>query len=113
MSKLPLKLSYLFDQRLPCNATDTEQVLNTLAALSRAGVDVTLTLPRDWFRPDASAQDLLNYYQVSCPSLKVQRLRSLSPAPRWLLKPAHALRSALYSWFNRKDYHVFYTRNAL
>ena len=112
MSSSPLRLAYLFDQRLPCTATDTEQVLNTLAALSRAGVDVTLVLPKDWFRADADSQALLEYYQVSCPRLTVKRLRSLSPAPRWLMKPAHAVRAAIFGKFNAKRYDVFYTRNA-
>jgi glycosyltransferase involved in cell wall biosynthesis len=112
MHSSPLRLAYLFDQRLPCTATDTEQVLNTLAALSRAGVDVTLTLPKDWVRADADSQALLEYYQVSCPKLTVKRLRSLSPGPRWVLKPAHAVRAALFGRLNRKKYDVFYTRNA-
>lgn len=112
MNQQPLRLAYLFDQRLPCTATDTEQVLNTLGALSRAQVEVTLTLPKDWFRADASSQDLLEYYQVTCPQLKVKRLRSLSPSPRAILKPAHALRAAFYGWLNKKHYDVFYTRNA-
>lgn len=109
--KQSLRIAYLFDQRLPSTATDTEQVLNTLAALSRAGADVTLVLPRDWVRSDASAEELLAYYQVSCPQLKVKRLRSLSPAPRFILKPAHAMRAALYAFLSRSTYDLFYTRN--
>ena len=112
MTQTPLRLAYLFDQRLPCTATDTEQVLNTLAALSRANVEVTLTLPKDWLRADVNSQGLLEYYQVSCPQLAVERLRSLSPAPRWVLKPAHAIRAALYGRWSKHKYDVFYTRNA-
>ena len=110
----PLRLAYLFDQRLPCTATDTEQVLNTIAALSRAGVDVTLVLPRDWLRADADVEALKHYYMVEGP-FKIERLRSLSPSPRTLLKPIHALRAALFaltrSW-GRSRFDVLYTRNA-
>ena len=112
MKEAPLRLAYLFDQRLPCTATDTEQVLNTLAALSRADVDVTLTLPKDWLRADVDGEGLKSYYQVECPPLKVKRLRSLSPGPRWLVKPAHALRAAFFARLSLRDYDVFYTRNA-
>lgn len=112
MTDPSLRLAYLFDQRLPCTATDTEQVLNTLAALSRAGVEVTLTLPRDWVRADVNSEALQEYYQVSCPTLTVKRLRSLSPGPRWLVKPAHALRAALFGRLSKDKYHLFYTRNA-
>ena len=110
----PLRLAYLFDQRLPCTATDTEQVLNTISALARAGVDVTLVLPRDWVRSDVSADALREYYQVKG-DFKVVRLRSVSPAPRWLMKPIHALRATLYATlrsFGAEPFDVLYTRNA-
>lgn len=112
MTDAPLRLAYLFDQRLPCTATDTEQVLNTLAALSRVGADVTLTLPKDWLRADVNSEGLRRYYQVDCPQLTVQRLRSLSPGPRWIVKPAHALRAAFFARMHRGNFDVFYTRNA-
>lgn len=111
MNSRPLRLTYLFDQRLPSTATDTEQVLNTLAALSRAGVEVTLTLPKDWVRSDATSQELLDYYQVSCPKLTVKRLRSISPSPRVFLKSAHALRASIFGRLSRSEHDVFYTRN--
>lgn len=113
-SERPLRLAYLFDQRLPCTATDTEQVLNTISALSRAGVDVTLVLPRDWVRRDVDADALRRYYQVKG-DFKVVRLRSISPAPRGLLKPIHALRATLYACFrawSKEPFDVLYTRNA-
>jgi len=113
-NKRPLRFAYLFDQRLPCTATDTEQVLNTIAAISRLGVEVTLVLPRDWLRADVDAQALCEYYQVRG-DFKVVRLRSASPGPRWLLKPLHALRAAWHAKrlsLGEQGYDLLYTRNA-
>jgi glycosyltransferase involved in cell wall biosynthesis len=40
-----MRITYLFDRPLPANETDSEQALHTVAALARAGADVTLVLP--------------------------------------------------------------------
>ncbi|HEX5657819.1 MAG TPA: glycosyltransferase, partial [Polyangiales bacterium] len=40
-----MKITYLFDRPLPANETDSEQAMHTIAALARAGADVTLVLP--------------------------------------------------------------------
>ena len=104
-----MRLAYIFDQRLPSTETDTEQVLNTLAALSRRGVDVTLYLPKDTFRKDASAETLQSYYQVSG-EFKVKRLRSTFPSPRVFEKIGHAVRAGL--GIGASEYDVVYTRNA-
>jgi glycosyltransferase involved in cell wall biosynthesis len=40
-----MRITYLFDRPLPANETDSEQAMHTLAALARAGADVTLVLP--------------------------------------------------------------------
>ena len=104
-----MRLAYIFDQRLPSTETDTEQVLNTLAALSRHGVDVTLHLPRDSFRSDADAETLKAYYQVDG-DFKVKRLRSTFPSPRVVEKLGHAARASI--GLDRTEYDLVYTRNA-
>ncbi len=104
-----MRLAYIFDQRLPSTETDTEQALNTLAALSRNGVDVTLLLPKDTFRQDANADALREYYQVSG-EFSVKRLRSTFPSPRVFEKLGHAVRASL--GIDKTAYDVVYTRNA-
>ena len=104
-----MRLAYIFDQRLPSTETDTEQALNTLAALSRNGVEVTLYLPKDTFRHDADADVLRDYYQVSG-EFEVKRLRSTFPAPRVLEKVGHAVRASI--GIAKAEYDVIYTRNA-
>ncbi|MDB4990056.1 MAG: hypothetical protein JWN04_5234 [Myxococcaceae bacterium] len=51
-----MRITYLFDRPLPANETDSEQALHTIAALARAGADVTLVLPTSHeARPDVDA----------------------------------------------------------
>lgn len=51
-----MRITYLFDRPLPANETDSEQALHTVAALARAGADVTLVLPSSKHgRPDIDA----------------------------------------------------------
>ena len=63
-----MRIAYLFDRPLPAIQTDSEQVMKTVAALARRGVDVSLVLPA---RPGtesesaaARADALRQYYQV-------------------------------------------------
>lgn len=51
-----MRITYLFDRPLPANETDSEQAIHTIAALARAGADVTLVLPaKKGAPPDADA----------------------------------------------------------
>jgi hypothetical protein len=59
-----VRILYAFDEILPSTATDTEQVVNTVAALARSGVSVELRLPRMGGRPAPTAAALRRYYQV-------------------------------------------------
>ena len=40
-----MKIAYIFDQPLPGKEADQMQLINTIAALSRHGCEVTLFLP--------------------------------------------------------------------
>jgi len=40
-----VRIDYLFDRPLPANQTDSEQVLQTVASLARAGHELTLVVP--------------------------------------------------------------------
>ncbi len=60
-----MRITYVFDRPLPATETDSEQAVQTVAALARKGVDVTLVLPCKkgaGAAPDAGA--LRDYYRV-------------------------------------------------
>jgi glycosyltransferase involved in cell wall biosynthesis len=60
---MPMKIAYVFDRPLPARQTDSEQALQTIAALSRRGAHVCLVLPARAAAP--SARDIAAHYQVS------------------------------------------------
>lgn len=52
----------VFDNRVPSAQADTEQLVNNLAALSRAGADSTLLIPS--FSGAATAREIRSFYDV-------------------------------------------------
>src|SRR6187551_153458 len=58
-----MKIAYVFDRPLPARQTDSEQALQTIAALSRRGAQVSLVLPQHAAAP--SARELCAHYQVT------------------------------------------------
>jgi glycosyltransferase involved in cell wall biosynthesis len=58
-----VRIAYLFDRPLPATETDSEQAVNTLAALARRGHHVQLIVPGGQSRATAAA--LRGYYQVA------------------------------------------------
>jgi glycosyltransferase involved in cell wall biosynthesis len=100
-----MRITYLFDRPLPANETDSEQAMHTIAALARAGADLTLVLPT---RPGTAvdAERIREHYVVRGEFRIVgvpQPLFGLADARKWW----HAL-------FARKEARgadVLYTRN--
>lgn len=104
-----MRIAYVFDQVLPSSATDTEQVLNTVAALGRHGADVTLVLPRGQGAAPPDADALRDYYQVGGP-FRVMRLNSYPPGRLRLgEKVGHAARAMADK--RLRDFDIVYTRN--
>lgn len=60
----PLRILYAWDRLLPTTATDAEQAMSTLAALSRRGHLVTLLLPRPRSEPGVTVGALKERYHV-------------------------------------------------
>jgi glycosyltransferase involved in cell wall biosynthesis len=58
-----MKIAYVFDRPLPARQTDSEQALQTIAALSRRGAEVCLVLPSHGAAP--TARELAAHYQVT------------------------------------------------
>ncbi|NIP58412.1 MAG: glycosyltransferase [Gemmatimonadetes bacterium] len=69
---MDLHIAYAFDNRVPSPQADTEQLVSTVAALSRRGLDVTLVIPRLGEDPgagkgagkDAAADEIRRFYGV-------------------------------------------------
>lgn len=102
-----MRIAYVFDVPLPDTGADTEQVVNTAAALARRGHWVTLLVPG----PADGAADvarLRDYYHVSG-EFAVQELRLRYQGARLFEKWSHALRSSRHPAIGADD--VVYTRN--
>ncbi len=102
-----MHIVYAYDAILPDTGADTEQVVNTVAALSRQGITLTLLVPGDRSGPGDSAA-LKQYYQVRG-SFGVERLRYRYHRLRGLEKWSHALRAAKHPLVAGAD--LVYTRN--
>ncbi len=104
-----MRIAYLFDRPLPATETDSEQVVKTVAALGRRGVEVTLVLPRHPRREPLRADAIRAHYQVTgdfaveyvpSPLVRWQDPRKLDHARRALAGSRAAARAD-----------VVYTRN--
>jgi glycosyltransferase involved in cell wall biosynthesis len=60
-----MHIAYAYDRLLPGTGADCEQALNTIAALTRQGADVTLVVPVAPGTDVPTAEQLQSYYQVS------------------------------------------------
>jgi len=103
----PVKILYAFDRPLPNTGADTEQVVNTLAALARRGHRVELLIPGPETGPgDAAA--IRAFYQVRgdvVVHLLQQRHRGIRGIEKW----SHALRAPQHAAVGQAD--LVYTRN--
>jgi len=101
-----VRIVYLFDRPLPATATDSEQMVQTVAALARRGVEVTMLLPET--APSASADEIRRYYRVRG-DFRVEYVRN--PLAVWSTgrKWVHALSSLSRARQLQPD--VLYTRN--
>ena len=103
-----VRLSYVYDQILPSVDTDTEQVLNTVAALGRRGVEIELVVPAPPQAPRLGARELADHYQVSA-SFEVRAIPARLAGRRPLQKAVFAA-EALSLGAPAAD-RLIYTRN--
>lgn len=103
-----MRIAYVLDEPVPSSETSTEQAINTIAGIARAGGDVTLFLPRNLVGTPPSIDEIRDYYGVSAP-FRVARLRSAFPSKRPLEKLGHAVRAALHRQL--RAFELVYTRN--
>ncbi len=102
-----MRILYVYDTLLPDTGADTEQVVNTVAALSRQGIELGLLLPGERSGAEDSAP-IRQYYQVAG-TFEVERIAARYRRVRGLEKWSHALRAAHHPLSRRAD--LVYTRN--
>ena len=95
-----LRIAYVFDQALSESAADNEQVVNTVGALLRAGLEVVLVLPVSRDSDSATADEIRAQYCVDG-NFRVEYFRMLFDVPRVLEKGIFALSSAFYRHYLR------------
>lgn len=101
-----MRIAYVFDRPLPARETDSEQALQTIAAFSRGGAEVTLVLPGE--PGSISAGELRAHYQVEGDFEVVitpSAVTSWTTPRKWW----HALRATRLPVVQAAD--VAYTRN--
>jgi glycosyltransferase involved in cell wall biosynthesis len=102
-----LRIAYVFDRPLPARETDSEQALQTIGALSRRGVEITLVLPQAR-HSSTTAAELAERYQVEA---KFELITLPTPLVGWpsARKWWHALKAKEQSSVRSAD--LVYTRN--
>lgn len=108
------KVAYISDQQYPIEKADSEQVMNTVAALGTSGMDITLVIPRNWRSFGTlkllRQQKLSDFYGVNN-DFKMKEMVSLPPTKLRLEKYSHCFVAPL--WAKYSGCNIVYTRNPL
>ncbi len=102
-----MQILYSYDTPMPNTGADTEQVVNTVAALARRGLEMGLLLPGPRSGP-GDAAELRHYYDVTG-NFTVDLLRWHGHGLRGVEKWSHALRAPHHPRAGGAD--LVYTRN--
>lgn len=105
-----LKLAYIFDQTLPVPAADTEQLVNTVSALSKLDYDCTLFIPASNTEDNPTLETLQNFYHVDG-RFNLELLHSIFPGARIAEKTIHPLLCATLLRKKLRGFDLVYTRN--
>ena len=105
-----LKLAYIFDQLLPAHTAESEQLINTLSALSFCDFECTLFLPASNTDENSSFEILKEFYHISG-TFKVEYIHSIFPGPRILQKAVHPVLCMTLLHKKLKRFDVVYSRN--
>ncbi|MET0284623.1 MAG: glycosyltransferase [Polyangiales bacterium] len=100
-----MKITYLFDRPLPANETDSEQAMHTIAALARAGADVTLVLPTA--RGAKVDADAIRAHYLTRGDFRIVGI----PQPTYALTDARKWWHAVFARSEARGSDVLYTRN--
>ncbi|MCB9707236.1 MAG: glycosyltransferase family 4 protein [Myxococcales bacterium] len=105
-----MRIVYAYDRILPANAADCEQAINTIAALSRQGADITLLLPRPVRSVAPTAEQLKAYYQVKG-TFTVHGVPCHGLG--WLVTRKILAAQAMAKALQHSSYDIVYTRNLI
>ena len=100
-----MHIAYVFDRPLPANETDSEQAVQTIAALSRNGARVTLILPSARGRPPDA--ELIRAHYCVQGDFAVEGVEQ----PFMRVSDARKLWHALFARARAAGSDVLYTRN--
>jgi glycosyltransferase involved in cell wall biosynthesis len=103
-----VRILYGTDHVFPSTAADTEQVINTVAALGRRGVEVELIAPRPRGAEPVTADGLRRHYHVTGP-FRVSQQGAPFPSVPFLHKSIHAVAVCRARRPDEAD--LLYTRN--
>ncbi|MBN2530088.1 MAG: glycosyltransferase family 4 protein [Deltaproteobacteria bacterium] len=109
-----LKIAYISDERFPSVHTDTQQVMKTMDALGKAGVQVDFIQPRMWKHLSKSAaerkQNICDYYNVDG-HFQIRDILLWPASDLRVEKFFHGIAAPLKAALGQYD--VVYTRNLL
>lgn len=107
-------IAYISHQRFPNRFVGSRQVIHTVSAIAREGVDISLIYPRRWqfigTSKDAEKHKLLDFYQIEN-GFRISPLLNLPYSPPGLLKLSNGLMGSLYASITKRD--IIYTRNTI
>jgi len=113
-SGLEHKVVYISDQQYPIEKADSEQVMNTVAALGAAGLDITLIIPRNWRNfgtPKFMRQQKLTHFYGVNNHFKMKEMVGFPFTRLRLEKYSHCFVAPL--WAKYSGCHIVFTRNLL
>lgn len=102
-----MNIAFISDQFYPRTSADSEQIINSLAALGKLS-DVTLLSAKYANQAAATTSEIQDYYGVEC-TFKLDFISHLFPGIRGLEKIFFALKSAFFA--RNKTFDLVYTRN--
>lgn len=113
-SPLSKKITYITDQHLPVPKANSEQLVNTVAALANAGMNIEMVIPREWrtlkYSRTRLKNEILDYYHVR-DGFELTKILHLPFAPFKIDKLTHGIVASLYATISKSD--LIYTRNSL
>ncbi len=108
------KIACISDQQYPIEKADSEQVVNTVSALTSKGINIRLVIPRDWktvgIPKQERLQTLRNFYNLKN-GLYSKELLNLPLTKLRAEKYTHGILAPI--WAKLNGYRIIYTRNFL
>jgi len=105
-----LKLAYIFDQNLPANTAESEQLINTISALSSRDYEVTLMIPAHNEKPNTCFEEIREFYHIHG-NFRIEQLHSIYPGSRLLQKAIHPILCATLLRRKLASHDLVYSRN--